>query len=88
MGWFRRKGATTAEADDHVDPIEIDLGLQKEFEAEYEASRLQELGLRVHLVAQSEDPQLGHLFPKHCRLYVHPDDELRTRAELESSGFL
>lgn len=88
MGWFGRRRGGTEERDDHVEPVAIDLGLQKEFEAELEAGRLQELGLRVHLLAQSENPKLGALYPKHCRLYVHPDDELRTRAELASSGFL
>ena len=87
MGWFRR-GSTDEAADDHAEPVEIDLGLRKAFEVEYQVSRLQELGQRVHLLAQSENPRLGDLFPKHCRLYVHPDDVPRVRAELEAAGLL
>ena len=87
MGWFRR-GKRADDGDGHEAPIEIDLGLRKEFEVEFQVSRLQELGLGVHLLAQSENPRLGDLFPKHCRLYVQPADELRVRAELEAVGLL
>jgi hypothetical protein len=73
---------------DHASPIAIDLGLQKEFEVEMEVERLKSAGLSVYLVAQSENPRLGSLYPKHCRVYARPDEELRVRAELASSGFL
>lgn len=91
MGWFRRdRTATEAaeEADEHVRPVEIDIGLQKEFEVEMEVERLKSAGLSVYLVAQSENPRLGNLFPKHCHVYVRPEEELRVRAELASAGFL
>ena len=92
MGWFRRstEGRTEDEtaADRHARPVEIDIGLQKEFEIEMEIERLKSAGLAVYLVAQSENPRLGNLFPKHCHVYVRPEDEPRVRAELASSGFL
>ncbi|WP_426573555.1 hypothetical protein [Aquihabitans sp. McL0605] len=92
MSWFKRHehegpdGGTAT--DEHVRPVEIDLGLQKEFEIEMEVERLKSAGLSVYLVAQSENPRLGSLFPKHCHLYVRPDEEPRVRAELASTGYL
>lgn len=91
MGWFKRdRGESSADAGepDHIRPVEIDLGLQKEFEIEMEIERLKSMGLSVYLVAQSENPRLGSLFPKHCHVYTRPDEEPQVRAELASSGFL
>lgn len=97
MGWFTRRRdpkaegagqAAEAPADEHVRPVEIDIGLRKEFEVEMEVERLKSIGLRVYLVAQSENPRLGSLFPKHCHVYARPEDEPRVRAELASAGFL
>lgn len=89
MGWFRRKQVDgEGAADDHVRPVEIDLGLQKEFEIEMEVERLKSLGLGVYLVAQSENPRFGSLYPKHCRVYARPEDAPRVRAELGAAGIL
>ena len=88
MGWFRRDREAQGDADQHVRPVEIDLGLQKEFEVEMEVERLKSIGLAAYLVAQTENPRGGSLYPKHCHVYVRPDDELRVRAELASAGFL
>jgi hypothetical protein len=91
MGWFRRDrdGAGRPEAEPgHEEPIEIDLGMRKPWEVEMEVERLKGAGLSTYLVAQREVPEFGDLGPKHCRLYVRPDDELRVRAELASSGLL
>ena len=89
MGWFRRDRGTTDQAEpERIEPIEIDLGLQKEFEIEMEVERLKSLGMSLYLVAQSENPRLGSLWPKHCRIYVEPANELQVRAELTASGFL
>ncbi|HRW39261.1 MAG: hypothetical protein KDB04_10885 [Acidimicrobiales bacterium] len=88
MGWFARRKAAGVEHEEHEEPVVIDLGLQKGFEVEYQVSRLHELGLEVFLLAQSENPRLGDLFPKHCRLYVPPADVPRVRAELEAVGLL
>jgi hypothetical protein len=91
VGWFGRDGGASAPeagGPDHVRPVEIDLGLQKEFEIEMEVERLKSMGLSVYLVAQSENPRLGSLFPKHCHVYARPDEEPQVRAELASSGFL
>lgn len=85
MGWF---GRGDRQEEGHEEPVEIDLGLQKEFEAEYQVARLNELGMVVHLLAQSENPRLGSLYPKHCRIYVRPADEPRVRAELAAAGML
>lgn len=90
MGWFNRRrdgGSRGAEAG-HEEPVEIDLGMCKEWEVEMQVERLKGAGLSAYLVAQREVPELGDLGPKHCRIYVRPDDELRVRAELTSAGFL
>jgi hypothetical protein len=91
MGWFRRgrgeAGGRGAEPG-HEEPIEIDLGMCKPWEVEMQVERLKRAGISTYLVAQREVPELGDLGPKHCRLYVRPDDELRVRAELASSGLL
>ncbi|HWJ64019.1 MAG TPA: hypothetical protein VNS19_18760 [Acidimicrobiales bacterium] len=91
MGWFRRggegDGGRGAEPG-HEEPVELDLGLQKEWEVEMTLERLRSAGLSPYLVAQREAPEFGDLGPKHCRLYVRPDEELRVRAELASAGFL
>lgn len=90
MGWFTRRDRGTDDgATSHAEPVVIDLGLQKEFEAEMEVERLKSAGLSVYLVAQDERAHGGGgLNPKHCRVYVQPDDEAQVRAELEASGFL
>ena len=88
MGWFGRRRGGTEERDDHVEPVAIDLGLQKEFEVDLQVQRLQAEGLTLHLLAQSENPKAGGLWPKHCRIYVAPGDEPRVRAELEAVGLL
>jgi hypothetical protein len=88
MGWFRRDRAAQATDDEHVRPVEIDLGLQKEFEVQMQVERLKSVGVAAYLVAQSEHARTGSLGPKHCHVYVRPDDELRVRAELASAGLL
>lgn len=90
MGWFTRRNRDDhGDAAAHVEPVVIDLGLQKEFEAEMEVERLKSAGLAVFLVAQDERAHGGGgLNPKHCRVYVQPGDEAQVRAELEASGFL
>jgi hypothetical protein len=91
MGWFRRDrdaGAGPGSEPGHEKPVEIDLGMHKEFEVEMEVGRLRSAGLSVYLFAQREVPEFGGLSPKHCRVYVRPGDELRVRAELAASGFL
>ena len=91
MGWWKRDrgdGASAGAEPGHEAPIELDLGLQKEFEVEMEVERLKGLGLSLYLLAQSENPRGGSLWPKHCRVYVRPGDELRVRAELASAGLL
>ena len=90
MGWFGKEHDDEAEAgeDPHARPVEIDLGLQKEFEVEMEVERLKSAGLSVYLVAQSENPRAGSLWPKHCHVYTRPEEEPRVRAELASAGFL
>jgi len=91
MGLFRRDrsgtGSRGAEPG-HEEPIEIDLGMQKEWEVQMTVDRLASSGLTPYLVAQREIPEFGDLGPKHCRLYVRPDEELRIRAELASAGLL
>lgn len=91
MSWFKRDrgdGAGPGAEPGHEEPIEIDLGMRREFEVEMEVQRLSSAGLSVYLFAQREVPEFGDLGPKHCRIYVRPDDELRVRSELASSGFL
>ena len=90
MAWLRRKSEEerAREAAEHAAPAEVDLGMQKEWEVQMEIDRLKSAGLSVYLVAQKEIPELGEIGPKHCRVYVGVDDELRVRAELASAGFL
>lgn len=88
MGLFRRDRDRSGAEPGHEEPIEIDLGLQKEWELQMTVDRLAGDGLSVYLVAQREVPEFGDLGPKHCRLYVRPDEELRVRAELTAAGFL
>lgn len=92
MGWFKRDrrggSGSPGEEPGHEEPIEIDLGMRKAWEVEMEVERLKGAGLSTYLVAQREVPEFGDLGPKHCRLYVRPDDELRVRSELASAGFL
>lgn len=91
MGWFRRgskdEGGRGAEPG-HEEPIEIDLGMWKEWEVQMTVDRLKSAGLSPYLVAQREVPEFGDLGPKHCRVYARPDEELRIRAELAADGFL
>ena len=86
MGRWKRSDGEHGEADRHQEPIVIDPGLRKEFEVDLQVQRLQAEGLAVQLLAQSENPRLGDLFPKHCRVYVQPPDEPRVRAELRRQG--
>jgi hypothetical protein len=91
VGWFKRdRGAAAAEAAaGHEAPIEIDLGMRREFEVEMEVERLKSAGLSVYLFAQREVPEFGSgLGPSHCRVYVQRSDEPRVRAELAARGFL
>ena len=91
MGWFKRDrgdGGGHGAEPGHEDPIEIDLGMRKAWEVEMEVERLKSAGLTPYLVAQREIAEFGDLGPKHCRLYVRPDEELRVRAELASAGLL
>jgi hypothetical protein len=92
VGWFKRDraGEAAAEADTgHDAPIEIDLGMRREFEVEMEVERLKSAGLSVYLFAQREVPEFGSgLGPSHCRIYVQPSDEQQVRAELAERGFL
>ena len=94
MGWFRRDRGHRGGRDGpgaepgHEPPVEIDIGLQKEFEVEIQVERLKSAGLAVYLVAQTEGMRSGSLTPKHCHVYVRPEDELRVRAELASAGLL
>jgi hypothetical protein len=87
MGWFK-KSTDGAPQEVRPDPVVLDLGLQKEFEVEMHVGRLRSEGLDLHLLAQSENPRLGGLWPKHCRIFVAPDDAPRVRAELEAVGLL
>ncbi|MCU1370264.1 MAG: hypothetical protein JWO77_1458 [Ilumatobacteraceae bacterium] len=90
MSWFKRAradGSGGAEPG-HEEPIEIDLGMRREWEVQMQVERLKSAGLSLYLVAQREVAEFGDLGPKHCRLYVRPDDELRVRAELASVGLL
>ncbi|MGN6692662.1 MAG: hypothetical protein ACTHN0_00660 [Aquihabitans sp.] len=91
MGLFRRDhgdGGSRGSEPGHEEPVEIDLGMQKEWELQMTVDRLQSAGLSPYLVAQRESPEFGDLGPKHCRLYVRPDEERRVRAELTSAGYL
>mgnify|MGYP000978240269 FL=1 len=91
MGWFKRgqgDDRSSGAEPGHEEPVEIDLGMQKEFEVEMEVERLRSAGLSVYLFAQREVPEFGGLGPKHCRVYVQPADEPRVRAELASSGLI
>lgn len=91
MGWFRRDrngSATPGVEPGHEAPIEIDLGMQKQFEVEMEVERLKSAGVALYLYAQREVPSIAGIGPMHCRVYVQPGDELRVRAELTSRGFL
>lgn len=92
MGWFKRDraGAASNEAEPgHEAPVEIDLGMRREFEVAMEVERLKSTGLSVYLFAQREVPEFGSgLGPSHCRIYVQPSDEEQVRAELTERGFL
>ena len=85
MGWFRRNEKAR---DEHPEPVVLDLGLRKEFEVDFQVQRLQAMGRTLHLLAQSENPRLGDLFPKHCRVFVAPDDAAEVRRELQAVGLL
>ena len=85
MGLFKRSPRAPST---HVEPVVLDLGLQQEFEVEMQVERLRSAGLELQLLAQSENPKAGGLWPKHCRVFVAPDDAPRVRAELEAVGLL
>lgn len=91
MGWFRKDADPVGEVGvDHRAPVQIDLGFQQRpWEVEMLVTKLEADGLRLHLTAQAQIPEMGGgLGPKRCMLLVSPDDEPRLRAELQSAGFL
>lgn len=87
MGWFK-KTQDAAPQDARPDPVVLDLGQRQEFEVEMHVERLRSEGLDLQLLAQSDQPHGGGLYPKRCRVIVAPDDAPRVRAELEAVGLL
>lgn len=91
MALFRkRRDAEATDTGDHPAPVEIDLGFrQHPWEAEALIAGLAAEGVRVHLTAQSQIPEMsGGLGPKRCLVLVHPDDERRVQDELAVAGLL
>ena len=73
---------------DHPAPVTIDLGMQKAFEVQMVVGQLLDEGLTVYLVDQSDIGKAAELYPKHCRVLVHAQDEQRAREVFTDAGFL
>ena len=73
---------------DHPEPVEIDLGLHPAYEVEMIVTQLENEGLKLYLVAQSDIAKAADLHPKHCRVLVQPKDADRVREVFTEAGYL
>jgi len=69
-------------------PVELDLGIQHEWEVAPIVDALRSAGCRLQMYAQSEHSIVSALAPRHCRILVHADDVEDVVAELTEAGFL